>query len=79
MIPVAAEFFLPKLTKQEEAGLKNVSTTEMTVQDIRITLSMNEFLDKEFQSFQPDVVYTDSVCFWGKLNGNIRIEGDRYG
>ncbi len=39
----------------------------------------NEFLDKEFQSFQPDVVYTDSVCFWGKLNGNIRIEGDRYG
>ena len=40
----------------------------MTVQDIRITLSMNDFLDREFKSFQPDVVYTDSVCFWGKLN-----------
>ncbi len=65
---ISCDSFLPKLTKQEEAGLKNVSTTEMTVQDIRITLSMNEFLDKEFQSFQPDVVYTDSVCFWGKLN-----------
>lgn len=65
---ISCDSFLPKLTKQEEAGLKSVSTTEMTVQDIRVTLSMNEFLDKEFQSFQPDVVYTDSVCFWGKLN-----------
>ena len=65
---ISCSSFLPKLTEQEEAGLKNVSTTEMTVQDIRITLSMNEFLDQEFKSFQPDVVYTDSVCFWGKLN-----------
>lgn len=65
---ISCDSFLPKLTKQEEAGLKNISTTEMTVQDIRITLSMNDFLDQEFKSFQPDVVYTDSVCFWGKLN-----------
>ena len=65
---ISCDSFLPRLTMQEEAGLKNVSTTEMTIQDIRITLSMNDFLDKEFKSFQPDVVYTDSVCFWGKLN-----------
>ncbi len=65
---ISCDSFLPKLTEQEEAGLKNVSTTEMTVQDLRITLCMNDFLDQEFQSFQPDVVYTDSVCFWGKLN-----------
>ena len=65
---ISCDSFLPKLTKQEEASLKKVSTTEMTVQDIRITLSMNEFLNQEFKSFQPDVVYTDSVCFWGKLN-----------
>ncbi len=65
---ISCDPFLPKLTKQEEAGLKNVSTTEMTVQDIRITLRMDGFLDEEFKSFQPDVVYTDSVCFWGKLN-----------
>lgn len=65
---ISCDSFLPKLTEQEEAGLKNVSTTEMTVQDIRVTLSMDGFLDKEFKSFQPDVVYTDSVCFWGKLN-----------
>lgn len=65
---ISCDVFLPKLSGQEEAGLKGVSATEMTVQDIRITLSMNDFLDKEFRSFQPDVVYTDSVCFWGKLN-----------
>lgn len=65
---ISCDPFLPELTEQEEAGLKNVSTTEMTIQDIRITLSMNDFLEQEFRSFQPDVVYTDSVCFWGKLN-----------
>ena len=57
-----------KLTEQEEAGLKNISTTEMTLQDIRITLRMDSFLDKEFKTFKPDVIYSDSVCFWGKLN-----------
>lgn len=65
---ISCDAFLPKLTKREEAGLKNVSTTEMTIQDIRITLSMDNFLDEEFKTFRPDVVYTDSVCFWGKLN-----------
>lgn len=65
---ISCDLFLPELTKQEEAGLKKVSTTEMTIQDIRITLSMDNFLNKEFASFQPDVVYTDSVCFWGKLS-----------
>ena len=65
---ISCDSFLPELTKQEENALKNVSTTEMTVQDIRITLNMDDFLNKEFASFQPDVVYTDSVCFWGKLS-----------
>lgn len=65
---ISCDFFLPKLTEKEEAGLKKVSTTEMTIQDIRITRSMNDFLGQEFQTFRPDVVYTDSVCFWGKLN-----------
>ena len=65
---ISCDSFLPKLTRQEEAGLKNVSTTEMTIQDIRITLAMDDFLNNEFATFRPDVVYTDSVCFWGKLN-----------
>ncbi|MBQ6149111.1 MAG: glycosyl transferase [Oscillospiraceae bacterium] len=65
---VSCDPFLTELTKQEEQGLKEISSTEMTIQDIRITLRMDSFLDEEFKSFQPDVVYTDSVCFWGKLN-----------
>ena len=60
--------YLPELTGEEETGLKNVSATEMTIQDIRITLSMDSFLYEEFRTFSPDVVFTDSVCFWGKLN-----------
>lgn len=65
---ICCDSYLPKLTEKEEAGIKNVSTTEMTIQDIHITLCMNGFLEKEFKTFCPDVVYTDSVCFWGKLN-----------
>lgn len=65
---VPCDSFLSRLTEQEAAGLKNVSATEMTIQDIRITLRMNDFLEEEFRTFRPDVVYTDSVCFWGKLN-----------
>ena len=60
---ISCDSYLPELTEQEEKGLKSVSTTEMTIQDIRITLRMDAFLDGEFRTFQPDVVYTDSVCF----------------
>lgn len=59
---ISCDSYLPELTEQEESGLKNVSATEMTIQDIRITLRMNAFLDEEFKMFCPDVVYTDSVC-----------------
>ena len=65
---ISCDSYLPKLTKKEETELKNVSITEMTIQGIRTTLAMDMFLHNEFLSFKPDVVYTDSVCFWGKLN-----------
>ena len=65
---ISCDAYLPALSEREEAGLKSVSTTEMTVQDIRITLRMDAFLDQEFKTFRPDIVFTDSVCFWGKLN-----------
>ena len=65
---VGCDRFLPELTVREAENLKKVSATEMTLQDIRITAAMDTFLHDEFTSFRPDVVYTDSVCFWGKLN-----------
>ena len=69
---IACDGFLPALTEREAAGLKSVSTTEMTIQDIRITAAMDSFLNEEFQSFRPDVVYTDSVCFW--LKAKVLVE-----
>ena len=65
---ISCDEFLGQLTEKEENNLKKVSTTEMSIQDLRITVNMNDFLGKEFSEFRPDVVYTDSVCFWGKLN-----------
>ena len=65
---VSCDSYLPKLSTKEAEKLKKVSTTEMAVQDIRITASMDGFLQSEFTFFKPDIVYTDSVCFWGKLN-----------
>ena len=64
---ISCNSFLSELNETEEKKLKEVSTTEMTLQDIRITLSMDSFLSEEFAAFKPDVIYADSVCFWGKL------------
>lgn len=65
---ISCDSYLPEISKKEEENLKKVSTTEMTIQDIKVTIAMNDFLNNEFETFKPDVVYTDSVCFWGKLN-----------
>lgn len=66
---VSVDRFLPELSEGEMERLKNISTTEMTIQAIRTTCHMNDFLDEQFKELEPDVVYTDSVCFWGKLAG----------
>lgn len=64
---IPCDSFMPELTKEEEDGLKKVSATEMSVVDLRITARMDEFLGKQVAEFKPDVIVTDSVCFWGKL------------
>ena len=53
---VSCDEFLPEINDREMEALKNSSTTEMSIQDIRITLRMNDFLEKEFKEFRPDVV-----------------------
>ncbi len=65
---VSCSRFLPELTNEEKEALKKSSNTEMSIQDIRTTLKMDSFIAEEFKSFMPDVIYTDSVCFWGKLS-----------
>ncbi|MBQ4312443.1 MAG: glycosyl transferase, partial [Oscillospiraceae bacterium] len=65
---VSCSSLMPELSKEEEQGLKKVSITEMSMQDIRLTECFTDFLAEEFASFRPDVVYSDSACFWGKLS-----------
>lgn len=65
---ISCDRFLSKLSRQEEENMKNVNVTEMSIQDIRITINMTDFLDSEYKSFLPDVIYSDSACFWGKLS-----------
>lgn len=64
---ISCDRFLPELSKKEETALKNVSTTEMTIVDLRTTAKMDAFLAKQVEEFKPDVIVSDSVCFWGKL------------
>lgn len=64
---ISCDAFLPKLSAKQQSKLMEVSTTEMTIQDLEITKKLSGFLDKEVKEFKPDVIYTDSVCFWGKL------------
>lgn len=64
---VSCDRFLPELSQEQADRLIQVSTTEMTLQDFRATMNMDSFLEEEIRSVQPDVIYSDSVCFWGKL------------
>lgn len=63
----ACDVFLPELTETEMDSLKKVSTTEMTIADLRTAAKMDGFLKEQVAEFQPDVIFTDSVCFWGKM------------
>lgn len=59
--------FLPPLSKEQETAVKNVSTTEMSIVDLQTTGRMDGFLKEQVEQFRPDVIVSDSVCFWGKL------------
>ncbi len=64
---ISCDRYLPDVTEKELERIKKISTTEMTITDIRTTINMDPFLQKEVEEFKPDVIYTDSVAFWGKL------------
>ena len=64
---VLCDEYLPPLTKRSGRRLRKVSSTEMTVNAFETTALMDEMLTREAAAFQPDLVVSDSVCFWGKL------------
>ena len=55
------------MSEDVENGSNAMSSIEMTIVDLRITARMDGFLKEQIEEFKPDVIVTDSVCFWGKL------------
>ncbi|MBP3884902.1 MAG: hypothetical protein J6D54_08215, partial [Olsenella sp.] len=64
---VACETFLPPVDAKAERRLRKVSTTEMSVQSFRTVANLDPLVSADVASWCPDVVVTDSACFWGKL------------
>ncbi|MCQ2082292.1 MAG: glycosyl transferase [Lachnospiraceae bacterium] len=64
---ISCDAYLAEVEKEVESGEKTLSTTDMTIVDLQTTAKMNQFLQKEVEEFKPDVIVSDSVCFWGKL------------
>ena len=54
-------------TRRGEKRLRRVSTTEMSVQSFETTARMDAMLAADVKAFRPDLIVSDSACFWGKL------------
>ena len=71
---VGCDEYLAEVSDEIITGEETMSTTEMTIVDLQTTVRMDSFLEKEVEEFHPDVIVTDSVCFWGKLTaGKYKI------
>ena len=64
---IPCDAYLPEVSEDIENGSNTMSTTEMTIVDLKITAKMDGFLKEQVEEFKPDVIVSDSVCFWGKL------------
>ena len=64
---VSCDAYLPAIDAKAERKLHKVSTTEMTVQSCRITAALDPIIAQDVESWHPDVIVSDSACFWGKL------------
>ncbi len=64
---VACDAYLPPVDTKAVRKLRRVSTTEMSVQSFRTVANLDPLVSDDVASWHPDVVVTDSACFWGKL------------
>lgn len=64
---VSCDAYLTPLDRESEKRMRRVSTTEMSVRSFEITARMDGMLTGEIASFRPDLIVSDSACFWGKL------------
>ena len=64
---VSCDAFLPPVDTKAERKLRKVSTTEMSVQSFRTVAALDPVISQDVSSWHPDVLVTDSACFWGTL------------
>ncbi|MBQ6390287.1 MAG: glycosyl transferase [Eggerthellaceae bacterium] len=64
---VSCDANLPAIDAKTERKLHEVSSTEMSVQSFRITAALDPIISKDVETWHPDMIVTDSACFWGKL------------
>ena len=64
---ISCDSYLAEVSNEVESGEETMSTTDMTIVDLQTTAKMDSFIQKEVEEFKPDVIVSDSVCFWGKL------------
>ena len=64
---ISCDTYLPEVSEDIVSGSAAMSATEMTIVDLQTTARMDGFLKEQVEEFKPDVIVSDSVCFWGKL------------
>ncbi|MBR0405877.1 MAG: glycosyl transferase [Eggerthellaceae bacterium] len=64
---VSCDSYLPAVDAKTERKLREVSTTEMSVISFRTVGILDPVISQDIETWRPDVVVTDSACFWGKL------------
>ena len=64
---VPCDAYLPPVDAKTERKLRKVSTTEMSIQSFRAVANLDPIISQDVATWHPDVLVTDSVCFWGKL------------
>lgn len=64
---VPCEEYLTELTQKQEKRIRRVSTTEMSIKAFETTALIDGRLQQDICAFRPDLIVSDSACFWGKL------------
>ena len=64
---VPCDAFLTPLDRESERRMRRVSATEMSVRAFELTAAMDGMLTDEIAAFRPELIVSDSACFWGKL------------
>ena len=65
---VACDDYLPALDAKAERRIRSVSTTEMSVKSFQTVGNLDPVISADIARWHPDVVVSDSACFWGKLS-----------